>query len=40
MARDVEHLQALNYKIGYYEDVLAAQDATPERVTGEPASVA
>ena len=35
MARDVEHLEALNRKIGYYEDVLRAQDATPEAVIGE-----
>ena len=39
MARDVEHLEALDRKIGYYEDVLATRDATPEDVTGEPASV-
>lgn len=38
MALDVEHLAALNRKIGYYEDVLAAQDATPEDVAGEPVS--
>jgi DNA-binding transcriptional MerR regulator len=39
MARDVEHLEALNRKIGFYEDVLSAKDATPEDVTGERASV-
>ncbi|MGB3911715.1 MAG: hypothetical protein WBL06_14700 [Pseudolysinimonas sp.] len=39
MARDVEHLEALNGKIGFYEDVLVAQDATPEDVTGERAAV-
>ncbi|GGH45901.1 MerR family transcriptional regulator [Microbacterium album] len=33
MARDADHLEALNRKIGYYEDVLAAQDATPEDIT-------
>ena len=32
MARDVEHLEALNRKIGYYEDVVKAQSATPEDV--------
>lgn len=38
MARDVEHLEALDRKIGYYEDVLAARDAVPEDVTGERVS--
>ena len=32
MARDVEHLEALNAKIGYYEGALAAHEATPEDV--------
>ena len=32
MARDAEHLDALDRKIGYYEDVLATRDATPEDV--------
>lgn len=36
MASDVEHLAALNRKLEYYEGVLAARDATPEDVTGEP----
>jgi len=39
MAQDVEHLAALNYKVDYYKGVLAAQDATPEDVTGERAAV-
>jgi hypothetical protein len=39
MAQDVEHLEALNRKIGFYEDVLSAQDATPEHVTGERTAV-
>jgi DNA-binding transcriptional MerR regulator len=38
MARDVEHLEALNRKIAYYEDVLAVQDATPADVGGERVS--
>jgi len=38
MARDVEHLEALNRKIDYYSGVLQARDATPEDVTGEPAT--
>lgn len=38
MARDVEHLDALNYKIDYYGGVMAVQDATPEDVTGERAA--
>ena len=32
MARDVEHLAALNHKIEYYEGVVAAREATPEDV--------
>lgn len=32
MARDVEHLEALNNKIRYYEGVIAAHEATPEDV--------
>lgn len=38
MARDAEHLEALNRKIDFYEGVLAAQDAVPEDVTGERAA--
>lgn len=33
MALDVQHLEALNRKLDYYEGVLAARDATPEQVT-------
>lgn len=32
MARDVEHLAALDHKIDYYEGVVAAREATPEDV--------
>jgi len=38
MARDVEHLEALNRKIDIYAGVLATQDATPEDVTAERAA--
>ena len=38
MAQDVEHLEALNRKIDYYGGVLEAREATPEDVTGEPAT--
>ncbi len=34
MAEDQEHLERLNTKIDYYTGVLAAQDATPEDITG------
>jgi DNA-binding transcriptional MerR regulator len=40
MTHDVEHLEALNRKIGFYEDVLATKDATPEDVTGDRAALA
>jgi len=38
MARDVEHLEALNRKVEWYEGVVAVRNATPEDVTGERAS--
>jgi DNA-binding transcriptional MerR regulator len=34
MESDREHLQRLNVKIDYYAGVLAAQEATPEDITG------
>ena len=36
-AGDQDHLERLNTKIDYYTGVLAAQDATPEDITGEVA---
>ena len=36
MAQDVEHLEALNRKIDYYDGVLQAREATPEDVTQQP----
>lgn len=33
MQQDAEHLEALNRKIEFYEEVLAVRDATPEDVT-------
>jgi len=38
MAADREHLKFLDYKIDVYSDLLAAQDATPEQIVGEPVS--
>jgi len=35
MQQDVEHLEALNRKVEWYEGVLAVRVATPEDVTGE-----
>jgi hypothetical protein len=32
MKQDVEHLEALNRKVEWYEGVLEMQDATPEDV--------
>lgn len=40
LARDVEHLAALDRKIDIYAGMLAARDATPEDVTGAPAQTA
>jgi DNA-binding transcriptional MerR regulator len=34
MAADREHLKFLDYKIDVYSDLLAAQTATPEDITG------
>lgn len=38
MESDQEHLEKLNSKIDYYVGVLAAQEATPEDITGAMAS--
>ena len=38
MQSDQEHLKKLNSKIDYYVGVLAAQEATPEDITGAMAS--
>jgi DNA-binding transcriptional MerR regulator len=38
MRQDVEHLEALNRKVEWYEGVLAMGDATPEDVTRALAS--
>lgn len=40
LARDMEHLAALDRKIDIYEGMLAARDATPEDVTGAPVETA
>jgi DNA-binding transcriptional MerR regulator len=38
MAADREHLKFLDYKIDYYSGVLAAANATPEQIAGQPVS--
>ena len=40
MRQDVEHLQALNRKVEWYEGVLEMQDATPDDVVGDQGRVA
>ena len=37
MTDDRAHLALLDRKLGIYRDIVAAEDATPERIIGEPA---